>query len=310
MRKPVIGVLAGTLVVLGSTCPVSAASSIAQHVTAAACSTTTTLPPVKLAQLDGWTESIIVDNRGRLFASQLFAGTVVRIDRPGAMPVTIASNIPMPAGIVVRPDGKLLLGTGAYGSNPASAKLLLMNPDTGASSTYAQGLYGTNGLALAPDGSVYVSTFLSANIAKVSPDRTVTRTWSSSVLSPNGLAISSDGRYLYSDQTAPASSVYRIATDDPAHAEAVYRTSPLDATALPDGMTFDPHGRLVVATQYPGQLLRAQNGGFCTIASGLPSSTQATYGRGSSGFSAGRMFRSGTDGAVLEVLAGYVGAST
>ncbi|MFJ9338788.1 SMP-30/gluconolactonase/LRE family protein [Streptomyces sp. NPDC101733] len=266
-------------------------------------------PPVRVAQLPDWAESIAVDRRGRMFATGHFGGRVYRIDAPGSAPVALTGDIGANGGIVVRADGRLLVGTGndlahsLTGDLFPVSRLLEVDPESGAVATYASGLGGIDGVALAPDGTVYTTTLGGRNIGRVTPDGRVDPAWAR-VPQPNGIAVSPDGSEVYVVQTTVAPGLYRIPVADPAHPRLWIPAPLLDALALPDGLTLDGAGRPLIATHASGQLWRAEGGRLCAVESGLHLSTQFTYGRGERGFAAGRLYRAGVDGAIREVPAG------
>lgn len=274
-------------------------------VTAApACTTTSAAAPVKVGQIPGWAESIAVDDAGRLFATDITTGKVYRIDRPGAAAIAVTGNVKASGGILVRPDGKLLVGTQNQGPFTLGAKLLLVDPDTGAVSTYAAGLTGIDGIALAPDGTVYATTFGGSYVQRVTPGGIVETRWAK-VFSPNGIAVSPDGSEVWVIQTWLAATLYRIPVNDPAHPAAWVKAAPEDALALPDGLTVDSEGRPVVSAHLTGEVWRVENGSFCALGPALPFSPQVVYGNGPTGFSAGRMYRAGAEGGIYEIPAGY-----
>ena len=266
-------------------------------------------PPVQVAQLPDWVESIAVDARVRMFATAYYTGRVHRIDAPGSAPVALTGNIGANGGIVVRADGKLLVGTGndlahsLTGDLFPRSELLLVDPDSGAVSTYASGLGGIDGVALAPDGTVYTTTLGGWNIGRITPDGRVDPAWAR-VPQPNGIAFSPDGSEVLVVQTALAPGLYRIPVSDPDRPRRWISTALPDALALPDGLTLDGAGRPLISTHASGQIWRAEGGSLCAVTSGLHLSTQLTYGRGDSGFAAGRLYRAGIDGRILEVPAG------
>ncbi|WP_329619421.1 SMP-30/gluconolactonase/LRE family protein [Streptomyces sp. NBC_01255] len=241
-----------------------------------------------------------------MFATALHSGRVYRIDAPGVTPVPITGGIGANGGIVVREDGRLLVGTGndllhsLTGDVLPVSKLLLVDPDSGAVSTYASGLGGIGGVALAPDGTVYTTTLGGRTIGRVTPDRRVDHDWAR-VAQPNGIAVSPDGSQVYVVRTTVAPGLYRIPVADPGHPQRWISTEGTDTLALPDGLTLDARGRPLIATHTAGQIWRAEGGTFCVVASGLPLSTQITYGQGDRGFSAGRLYRAGVDGGIYEI---------
>ncbi|MFI8520792.1 SMP-30/gluconolactonase/LRE family protein [Streptomyces sp. NPDC085481] len=262
--------------------------------------------PVQVARIPDWAESIAVDRRGRMFATALYSGRVYRIDAPGSTPFPLTGGIGANGGIVVRPDGRLLVGTGndllhsLTGDVLPASKLLLVDPDSGAVSTYASGLGGIDGVALAPDGTVYTTTLGGRTIGRVTPDGRVDHDWAR-VAQPNGIAVSPDGSQVYVVQTTVAPGLHRIPVADPAHPRRWISTEGTDTLALPDGLTLDDRGRPLIATHTAGQIWRAEGGTLCAVASGLPLSTQITYGQGDRGFSAGRLYRAGADGGIYEI---------
>ncbi|MFD9411571.1 SMP-30/gluconolactonase/LRE family protein [Streptomyces sp. NPDC059989] len=262
-----------------------------------------------MAQIPDWAESIVVDKRGRMFATAYYTGRVYRIDAPGSAPVPITGNIGANGGIVVGGDGRLLVGTGndlahsLTGDAFPLSKLLQVDPESGAVSTYASGLGGIDGVALAPDGTVYTTTLGGRNIGRVTPDGRADPAWAR-VPQANGIAVSPDGEQIYVVQTTVAPGLYRIPVGDPAHPQRWISAGLSDVLALPDGLTLDGRGRPLVATHAAGQIWRVEGGSLCTVASGMHLSTQITYGQGERGFSAGRFYRAGVDGKIYEIPAG------
>ncbi|MFD9796000.1 SMP-30/gluconolactonase/LRE family protein [Streptomyces sp. NPDC059070] len=266
--------------------------------------------PVEVAQLPAWVESVTVDAQGRMFATAYFTGRVYRIDAPGSTPVALTGDIGANGGIVVRADGSLLVGTGndiahsLTGDAFPTSRLLEVDPDSGAVRTYASGLGGIDGVALAPDGTVYTTTVGGRNIGRVTPDGRVDPAWAR-VPQPNGIAVAPGGSEVYVIQTTVAPGLYRIAADDPAHPRRWVSPGPADALALPDGLTLDSRGRPLVATHAAGQIWRVEDGALCAVQSGMYLSTQITYGHGTRGFSAGKLYRAGVNGKIYEIPAGY-----
>ncbi|MEU8435705.1 SMP-30/gluconolactonase/LRE family protein [Streptomyces sp. NPDC029216] len=267
--------------------------------------------PVQVAYVPDWVESIAVDGRGRMFATAYFSGRVYRIDAPGAAPVALTGNVGANGGIVVRADGRLLVGTGndlahsLTGDVLPVSELLEVDPETGAVSVYASGLGGIDGVALAPDGTVYTTTLGGTGIGRVTPDGRVDPLWARVPL-PNGIAVSPDGAEVYVVQTTLSPGVYRIPVGDPGHPRRWVSTAGTDALALPDGLTLDGLGRPLIATHAAGEVWRVEDGAVCAVASGpaLRLSTQIVYGRGGDGFAAGRLYRAGVDGRIYEVPVG------
>ncbi|MCX5384306.1 SMP-30/gluconolactonase/LRE family protein [Streptomyces sp. NBC_00083] len=308
LRTAIRGPRRGALLALALAAATALSAPTTAHA-APACETVTAAAPVRIAQLPDWAESIAVDARGRMFVTAYFSGRVYRIDAPGSAPVALTGPVGANGGIVVRPDGRLLVGTGndighsLTGDLLPVSRLLEVDPDSGRISTYASGLGGIDGVALAPDGTVYTTTVGGRNIGRVTPDGRVDPAWAR-IPQPNGIAVSPDGGQVYVVQTTVAPALYRIPADDPAHPSRWIPAGLPDTLALPDGLTLDSQGRPLIATHAAGQIWRAEHGALCAVQSGLYLSTQITYGHGGHGFSAGRLFRSGADGAIYELPSG------
>ncbi|MFJ3877751.1 SMP-30/gluconolactonase/LRE family protein [Streptomyces sp. NPDC090077] len=304
LRGPSAGFVAAAVLAAATAVPAAGTAYAA-----ARCAGVAAAAPVQVAQLPDWVESIAVDGRGRMFATAYFSGRVYRIDAPGSTPVALTGDVGANGGIVVRADGQLLVGTGndlahsLTGDLFPVSRLLRVDPDTGAVATYASGLGGIDGVALAPDGTVYTTTLGGRNIGRVTPDGRVDPAWAR-VPQPNGIAVSPDGSEVYVVQTTVAPGLYRIPVGDPAHPRLWVSAGAGDALALPDGLTLDGRGRPLVATHAAGEIWRVEDGRLCSVESGLHLSTQISYGRGDRGFPAGRLYRAGVDGKVYEVPGG------
>src|SRR5437764_3490473 len=185
MRKLIVG----TAVAL-ATLPAAAARAVPD------CAT---VPPARtILDGQGILESVAVQPDGALFYSDLSANAVMRLDRPGATPWTLAA-VNGPGGLLFEPDGKLVAGEGnttidgATGPLTRQASLLRIDPATGETTTIATGLQMSNGVARGPDGSFYASNdSIAGGVDRVAPDGTVTVNWAN-VTSPNGL--SADPQY-------------------------------------------------------------------------------------------------------------------
>ncbi|GAA4477286.1 hypothetical protein GCM10023094_19190 [Rhodococcus olei] len=264
--------------------------------------------PVLVGRVPGAVlEGATVDGAGRLYVTDLVSGRVFRLDRPGAAAVPIATVPSGGAGALAwARDGSLLVGYGAdarvfTGDATRSAGIVAVDVTTGAVRPFASGLSAANGLAVARDGTVYATNDFGSLIGRVLPNGVVQPDWA--VLpSANGAALSADDRYLYVSRTFSDPGVSRIPTANPGAPESVVTFTGGDVFAAPDGLVLDPQGRPVVPTDVSGQILRVDGPNrFCVLASGLPLSSVLTYGGGDTGFSAGRLFRAGFDGAIHEI---------
>lgn len=258
----------------------------------------------------GVLESAIVDARGRLFYTDTSLRALMRIDAPGGAPVVVAGGIESPGGLAIDGAGRILVGqgngfvNGALGNVAPSARLLRVDPDTGAVSEFARGLAMANGVTRGADGTVYASDDVGTGLDRVSADgATVTPNWAR-VISGNGLAIDSTGRWLYAAQTFQPAAVARVEIADPRNV--TYMPAPLtDFAGGPDGMDIDAAGRLAIAANGAGQIWRLdpRDGAYCVLARGLLFPSAVAYGRGASGFSAGRLFAVTFSGVVAEIPA-------
>ncbi len=90
-------------------------------------------------------------------------------------------------------------------STPRSG-LLQVDPRTGATSKFVEGLQMANGVARGAHGQIFASNALGTGIDRISGG-TVELGWAN-VTNPNRLAVSTDKKYLYASQTltAPRSS--------------------------------------------------------------------------------------------------------
>jgi gluconolactonase len=282
-------------------------SAAAPAASAPTCSTVA--PPIEVAKVSGELEALAVDDDGRLFLTDLLNQYVWRIDHPGATPVVLAKGFSSLGGIVVRPDGKLLVGSGndplvgLSGYLLPSAKIFLVDPDTGAKSVFAV-VRSADGLAQGPDGSVYASNLFGTSIARIRPGGQVDLDWAR-MAAPNGLAVDRTNTYLYVARSVVDGVVTRVPIANPAAATDFAPSTGLDKLSVPDGLTLDSAGNPVVA-EHLGQIWSVDPaGGLCALTKGLYLSSNVGYGRGDAGFSRGRLFRVGFDGVVYELPSGF-----
>jgi sugar lactone lactonase YvrE len=157
----------------------------------------------------GVLESVIVDQRGRLFfTSQTWAltrkglglGAVLRIDDPDADPVVVATGIGSPGGLAFDDSGCLIVG---FGDNPIAGLVGNYSPRAGILSVDPDGrseprrwpakLAMANGIVRAADGTIFASNDVGTHIDRIDPDGHVENRWAR-VPSANGLAIDREGR--------------------------------------------------------------------------------------------------------------------
>jgi sugar lactone lactonase YvrE len=150
-----------------------------------------------------------------------------------------ASELGVPTGLAVAPDGSLFVGD-------RSGSILRVNPDRQVEN-YATlpASVAAFHLAMGPDGSLYVTAPTLAShdpVYRISPDRLVDVVCDG-FGRPQGLAFDRTGTLHVVDALAGSAGLYRVdLTSTPVRPELV-----LSAPALV-GVAFDPAGGLVVAS--------------------------------------------------------------
>ena len=268
-------------------------------------------PAILSAQIPGAAlEGVTVDGQGRLYTTDLVSRQIFRVDAPGQAAVPIAT-VPGGAGALAwSPDGSLLVGTGTnagvlIGDLTRQASVARVDVNTGAVTPFAGGLSAANGLAVAHDGTIFATNDFGSLIGTVSPNGAVDPAWAN-LPSANGAALSSDNRWLYVSRTFANPGVSRISVDNPRYSESLVDLGGLETFAAPDGLTLDSYDRPIVPTDISGEVWRIDGPGqYCALTSGLQASSVLTYGRGTSGFAAGHLYRAGFDGKIYEIPAGF-----
>lgn len=268
--------------------------------------------PIQLGSIGSPIEGAVVDRTGRLYVTDLPGGRIIRFDRPGAAPRTVAVLPGRNGGgaLALEPDGTVIVGSGAdprvfLGDILKPGVISRVNPDTGALTQIARGFSAANGLAVTADGTIYATNDFGSLIGRRLPNGIVQSAWAR-FPSANGAALSRDDRYLYVSRTFVNPGVSRIPIDRPDRPESLLNLSGLDALAAPDGLTLDSQDRPIVPTNAAGDILRIDAPGrVCRLASGLGTSSVVVYGRGATGFSAGRLFRAGFDGRISEIPSAF-----
>ncbi|WP_280441208.1 hypothetical protein, partial [Nocardia brasiliensis] len=185
------------------------------------------------------------------------------------------------------------------------AGIVELDPDTGALTPFAAGLSAANGMDVAQDGTVYATNDFGALIGRVYPNRVVQADWAA-FPSANGAALGKDDEYLYVGRTFANPGVSRIPTANPGAPQSLLDLGGADALAAPDGLTLDSLDRPVVPLNTAGQVIRidAPNQ-YCVLGGGNPLTSVLTYGRGPTGFSAGRLFGATFTGVIYEIPGGF-----
>ncbi|MFJ1456462.1 SMP-30/gluconolactonase/LRE family protein [Nocardia sp. N2S4-5] len=256
-------------------------------------------------------EGLTVDARGRAYTTDLLSGRVFRIDAPGAPAIPIATVPGGGAGALAwTPDNKLLVG---YGADPRvvagdvlrHAGIVALDPDTGAVAPFAAGLSAANGMDVVADGTVFATNDFGTLVGRVAPGGGVQADWAR-LPSANGAVLGSDDEYLYVSRTFVNPGVSRIPVANPAAPQSLLDLGGPDTLAAPDGLTLDSLDRPVVPFNPSGQIVRIDAPGqYCLLGTGGPQTSVVSYGRGDSGFAAGRLFGATFTGAIYEVPGGF-----
>ncbi len=273
-------------------------------------------PPVLVGDTHGASiEGEVVDNQGRLYVTDLFGGRILRFDTPGSAFTVIAT---LPPGFItggggalaLTPNGTLLVGTGAdprvfAGDILKPGAIYTVNVTTGALTPVASGFSAADGIAVAHDGTLYVTNDFGSIIGRVLPNGVSTPKWAS-FDSANGAVLSADDKYLYVSRTFVNPGVSRIPTADPTKPESLLDLTGTHTLDAPDGLTLDSRGRPIVPTDVSGDILRIDAPGkACELANKITLSSVIVYGKSKTGFAAGHLYRAGFDGKVYEIPSGF-----
>lgn len=253
----------------------------------------------------GQLESIIADERGRLFYSDLQnGGRLLRVERPGADPKLLIQGVDGSGGLAWEPDGSLVFGFNGGNDNAVAdgqdGGLMRVNPETGKHTVVAGGMGMANGIVRGPDGAIYASNDFAGGIDKVVGGE-VEDDWSK-VATPNGLVVDTAGRYLYAAQTFKPASVARIDLRDPTDEVPYFDAPPEDVAAGPDGMTRDERDRLFMAVNAAGEVWRIDTDrSACVVARGISQASAVNWGGGGSGFPARNLYVVAFSGVLVEL---------
>lgn len=250
----------------------------------------------------GTLESAAFDPSGRLLYTGVGKKALIRMDQPGATPVTVATGLSAPGGIAVVNAHEAYVGSGNSlgGLIPAlgAATIMRVNLDTGEVKPHVKGLSMSNGLVRASDGSFYASDDFAKSLDRVLPDGTVQRTWVK--LNSNGLALSKDEKTLYVNQFLPAK-VYAVDVATGAYKVHGEVPSERSLTGL-DGLSIDDSGNLYIAAYFSGEVWRlAPDGQFCRLAKGLSLPSAPVVGRSGQGYAPTSLYVVSHSGHLYEV---------
>jgi hypothetical protein len=210
-------------------------------------------------------------------------------DRP-PLPLSVALKLTAPSrNHSRRPPSRVTdrCGSISIPGPDSCSSLLRVDPKTDAYERWVQGLGMANGVACAPNGTVYASNDVGTHLDRITPDGTVDRRWAR-VASANGLAIDCAGRFLYAAQTFVPARVSRIDLHIPESVTTHVRAPAGASASMLDGLAIDKTGRLFVVANGAGQVWRIDGGGTIQIiAGGLRCPSAVALGHGPRGFSGG-----------------------
>jgi sugar lactone lactonase YvrE len=229
-------------------------------------------PARTLLSGQGTLESVLVHPNGKLYFTN--ESSLLRLDSPTAEPV-VHARMEAPGGMAILPFGAIIMGVGnsiangTVGDDTGPAKLIRVNPKTGAMYPYADGLSMGNGVDRGPDGSFYASNDFGSNIDRIR-NRQTERGWAQ-VESGNGLQVDSTGKWLYVAQTFRPAAIQRVEIANPQNVTPFAVAPPEDVNAGFDGMDRDAADNLFVAANGQGSIWKiTPNGEMCVLLRGLP----------------------------------------
>jgi gluconolactonase len=201
-------------------------------------------------EIDSFLEGPCFDAEGRLYVTDIPFGRIFRIARDGAWQ-QVAEYDGWPNGLKVAPDGMLLVTDYKRG-------LVCIDPATGAVSPMletarSESFKGLNDLCLGADGSIFFTD--QGQTGLHDPTGRVWRLWPDgrlqqligTVPSPNGVVVAPDMSHVLIAVTR-ANQVWRLPLQaDGAVTKAGIFIHLHGGPGGPDGLAWDPEGRLLVA---------------------------------------------------------------
>lgn len=213
--------------------------------------------PILFAKADASFENLAFDGVGSLWLTAFEQGlwraspngTVEFVARDEEAPAATGLDDPGAfMGIDVGPDGALYVAEGLSIAQPVPARVLRF-PTPGAPEfeVYAEGMDGVNGLAVTPDGVVYVAHGFRDELWRI-PAKGEVEAWTQ-VVTVNGVVEHPDGeRLVVAQVAAEGTPATAIRFDDPASREVLVRFNPTggpvhlkgvdDLVVAPDGVVY------------------------------------------------------------------------
>ncbi|HET6830971.1 MAG TPA: hypothetical protein VFH44_06420 [Solirubrobacterales bacterium] len=257
----------------------------------------------------GLFESIAVDRRGRLFFTNSTAGELLMIRRAGAKPRVVLDGIDAPGGIVFRRNGNVLVGYGdsiAQGSdgeeNP-EAGLIEVDPRTGRSRIYVEGLQMANGVTRGPGGQIFASTDFGTGVDRIR--RGLVELGWAPLEGSNGMVVDRRKRNLFVNQTfTTPPTIARVPLRDPT-ASVPWFTAPSEPGAFLDGLAGDGKGNLYPAANGAGSVWKVSSPRrACVLWQGTPfpsGPSDVAFGRGKGRFPKGSLFVTTFGGELIQL---------
>ena len=213
---------------------------------------------------------------GRLFFSDMYAGTVLAVDAFGAVE-TIAQVPNDPSGLGWLPDGRMLV------VSMRDRKLLRQGPGGLSELADLSGLasFHCNDMVVDAQGRAYVGNFgfdlhvekpdfCKTNLVLVHPDGRADVA-ADDLAFPNGMVITPDGGTLVVGESFAARlTAFDVAADGSLSRRRVF--AKLEG-AVPDGICLDAEGAIWVASPVSAEVLRVHEGG--RVSQRIPVATQA-----------------------------------
>ena len=218
---------------------------------------------------------------------------------------TITGSIPGGSGgMETDRDGNIYMADFGVALNGAPGTKVFKVTPSGEVSTFATGLFGASGNAMAPNGDLYQSNIAGNSISRISPEGTVNEFVKSGVSSPVGVILDDDGNLYVANcgnntisKVTPSGSVRSL----------------LSSTLFncPNGIARDPEGNLYVANFGNGNVIKVDTNLKATIFATFPGNNNGhiTYVKGELYVvdrGGNQIFRLGLDGQT-ELIAGSGG---
>lgn len=242
-------------------------------------------------------------HNGRLYLSDDAGNRILMMDAPDAAPRNFLTGFDAPGGLLWLSDkGQLLAGVGNQFSATPETGVSSIDPHApSAGAVVARGLDGSNGVARAPDGTLFTTASATGAVDKISPTGVVTKRWAS-LFTPNGASVDAAGRYLYVNQSL-FGTIMRVPIDNPSGATPLFATPLLSQPAFLDGSTMDDQDRLYVANYVGAAVWRVSpDGTACALAHDLRllGASMTAVGRGGN-FPTNNLYVTTHTGLVIEL---------